>query len=109
MKLASLLVLACLGGCLAVEQTGDREEAQPGERFLCGLRAGCGDVTEWYATEVCAPVRDLVGAAEIYREQMLAAWSDACPAGQAVVGEATCEGAGRNTEDGIIRLCVYAY
>jgi hypothetical protein len=110
MRYWSLVVLVwCVGGCLVVEQTGDRDEAQPGERFLCGLRAGCGEITEWYAAEVCAPVRDGSEAAAIYREQMLAAWEEACPAGDATVGEAVCEGVGRDTDDGIIRLCVYSY
>ena len=105
-----LIVLAlCLGGCLTVEQTGDREEAQPGERYLCGVRAGCGEVTEWYATEICAPVRDVVGAQVRYRDQMLADWTAACPAGNAVVGDPVCEGTGRNTDDGIIRICVDSY
>ena len=69
--------------------------------------AGCGTDTAWYATrEFCGPIRDVDQAAALYEQQAIDAWQLRCPEAFQVTGS-VCEGAGRTTRDGILRVCVY--
>ena len=102
-----IAILLGLTGCLVTQTTGYLDQPVPGELYVCGVRAGCGDDTAWYATSAfCGPIRDVDQAAALYQQQAVDEWQLRCPA-VFQVGDSVCEGAGRTTRDGIIRVCVY--
>ncbi|MEJ7603988.1 MAG: hypothetical protein WKG01_39275 [Kofleriaceae bacterium] len=103
----SVLGLALLlGGCLVTQTQGYLDQPEPGELYDCGVSAGCGDAITWHATQFCGPLRDVDQAAARYEQRAIDDWQLRCP-DDFEVRDSVCEGAGRSTPDGIIRVCVY--